>query len=365
MGDTTEIAWCDATFNPWIGCTKISSGCQNCYAAADMDQRRGRVKWGPNGTRSKTSADYWRKPLKWNRDAEKSGQRIKVFCASLADVFEDWGGPIVDAKEKVIWRIPSDFDNAKVHPLTMDHLRSDLFALIDQTPWLDWMLLTKRPENIRPMWVPGVDEGGFPQLQPLRHNVHLYYSASDQPSLESGIGELLACRDLTPTLGLSLEPLVGEIVLDAVVIRNTRGGVFETSPLRCDSCGYTPRDIAEQMDHHLCKGSGQRLDHVIIGGESGPNARPCNVAWIRSLVRQCRVAGTACFVKQLGAKPYQCIGSHDSSAASYGAPVDCRGNAGFGCEPIKTRDPKGGDPMEWHEEFRVRQFPKSFEGTAK
>src|SRR5690554_5739613 len=122
MGSKTNIEWCHYTFNPWIGCTKVHQGCTHCFAEADQDKRRGRVKWGPNGTRSKTSADYWKQPLKWNREAaagfllcpqcqklwpdtydasccdcgyeidqmEATPKRPRVFCASLADVFEDW-----------------------------------------------------------------------------------------------------------------------------------------------------------------------------------------------------------------------------------------------------------------------------------
>jgi protein gp37 len=80
MAETTGITWTDSTFNPWIGCTKIARGCAHCYAEADMDTRRGRVKWGPHGTRSRTSDAYWRQPLKWNREAAAAGVRRRVFC---------------------------------------------------------------------------------------------------------------------------------------------------------------------------------------------------------------------------------------------------------------------------------------------
>lgn len=92
MGDVTKIQWTDATFNPWVGCTKVAPGCANCYAEADMDKRRHFANWGPSGTRVRTSASNWKKPLSWNREAEKQSVRYRAFCASLADVFEEWNG---------------------------------------------------------------------------------------------------------------------------------------------------------------------------------------------------------------------------------------------------------------------------------
>ena len=89
MGEQTAISWTDHTFNPWIGCTKISAGCAHCYAETLMDKRMGKVQWGPQGLRVRTSAGNWKQPLRWNRKAEQDGVRRKVFCASLADVFED------------------------------------------------------------------------------------------------------------------------------------------------------------------------------------------------------------------------------------------------------------------------------------
>jgi protein gp37 len=129
MAEVTKIQWTDHTFNPWIGCSKVHAGCAHCYAEADMDTRRGRAKWGPQGTRSRTSDANWKLPLKWDRAAKLSLQsweyavqtavseydqvepyeRPRVFCASLADVFEAWDGPICDAKGNVWWYM----DNAE------------------------------------------------------------------------------------------------------------------------------------------------------------------------------------------------------------------------------------------------------------
>lgn len=118
MGATTEIAWCDATFNPWIGCTKVSDACDHCYAET-LAKRYGWAKWGAKEPRKMTSPANWRKPYQWDREAKAAGIRKRVFCASLADVF--------DAEVDDEWRVL-------------------LLEMILATPNLDWLLLTKRPQ---------------------------------------------------------------------------------------------------------------------------------------------------------------------------------------------------------------------------
>jgi protein gp37 len=249
----------------------------------------------------------------------------------------------------------------------MDDCRRELFATIDACPWLDFLLLTKRPGNIQRMWPSAVAVRGtcpqckqaegvhggcgcgllsarwLPEHRVRRPNVHIIYSASDQPSLEAGIGDLLKCRDLVPVLGLSLEPLIGPVDL-------VYGGISAV-PSTDGFVGH-PDGTGHKDD------GAPHVDWVIVGGESGHGARPCNVEWIRSIVRQCAEAGVPCFVKQLGSRPYRCIGGHDSPAASYGRLVDCRGGAGYGCEVLNLRDSKGGDWDEWTEDLRVRQWPE-------
>jgi protein gp37 len=133
MAEETRIAWTDATLNPWMGCEKVSAGCANCYAETLTTNRMGLSVWGRNGRRQRTSPQNWKKPLKWNRDAERAGHSLRVFCASLCDVFED-------------------------HPQA-NAWRPDLWDLIRRTPNLDWQLLTKRPEriedNLPPDWGAG------------------------------------------------------------------------------------------------------------------------------------------------------------------------------------------------------------------
>jgi protein gp37 len=132
MGEQTKIEWTDHTFNPWIGCQKVSPGCDHCYAEAMMDHRYHRVEWGPHGEGQRTSETNWKLPHRWAKQA--NGNRPRVFCALLANVFDN--------------KAPKEW-------------RSDLFSLIRDTPALDWLLLTKRPENIARMlpsdWRDGYD----------------------------------------------------------------------------------------------------------------------------------------------------------------------------------------------------------------
>jgi protein gp37 len=156
----------------------------------------------------------------------------------------------------------------------MDFVRRDFFALIDRTSNLDWLLLTKRPENVLRMW-PARDFGRATMQSVMdsadhpggyyRPNCWLLYSASDQASLDAGLPHLLACRDLVPVLGLSLEPLIGPVLIDL-----------------------------------------DGIDWVIVGGESGPGFRPMVIDWVRSIADQCAAAGVSCFIKQdCGRKPGQ------------------------------------------------------------
>jgi len=318
MAENTKISWATHTFSPWIGCSKVASGCANCYAEA-MAGRLG-VTWGANGTRRRTAQSTWKQVERWNRQAahaaEKQLQFVRDKCRngiavgrpklfpSLCDPFEDFDRPVFDLQSPVN------------HVGYMDDVRRDFFALIDRTPNLDWLLLTKRPQNIRRMWPDpeGFVIGGSTSLR--RENIWLLYSASDQQSLEAGYGHLRLCRDLVPVLGLSLEPLVG------------------------------PIDFAALKLHML-----HDIDWVIVGGESGPRARPCNVDWIQSIVRQCREAGVPCFVKQLGDAPeVRCDDRHWSRNPS----GSCDDNS---CRKIVLSARKGGDPSEWPKDLRVREFP--------
>ena len=131
MGKTTGISWTDHTFNPWWGCVKVSPGCQRCYAETwDKAKGGGISHWGPTAPRRFFGDKHWAEPLAWNRAAERDGVRRRVLCGSMCDVFEH-------------------------RPDLGDH-RFCLYSLIEQTPMLDWLLLTKRPENVMdfvPEWI--------------------------------------------------------------------------------------------------------------------------------------------------------------------------------------------------------------------
>src|SRR5690606_27810700 len=127
------IAWTDYTFNPWLGCTKVSAGCDNCYAETLARNRMGLRIWGQDAERRPTSAAYWKKPVRWNKDAKEAGERRRVFCGSMCD-----------------W--------AEKNPVA-ERIRPKLWDLIRETPWLDWMMLTKRPGRIARCLPPDWGEG--------------------------------------------------------------------------------------------------------------------------------------------------------------------------------------------------------------
>jgi protein gp37 len=175
MAGNTKIEWTDHTFNPWVRCTKASPGCDNCYAEALMDKRFRRVTWG--GERRRTSQSAWHEPRVWNRRAAEDGRPHRVFCASVADVFDN--------------QVPEEW-------------RTGLFALIAETPHLTWMLLTKRPQNIRKM-LPATWDSGWP-------NVWLGTTTENQVEAERRI-PLLQAIPATVRF-LSAEPLLEAITPD-------------------------------------------------------------------------------------------------------------------------------------------------------
>lgn len=229
--ENTEISWTHNTFNPWIGCEKVSAACKHCYAEAfshryNQTGKRGLPLWGTpqSSDRRLTSEANWKLPPRWNREARKAGQRTRVFCASLADVFED-------RSELVPWR-------------------ERLFNLVDATPALDWLLLTKRPQNIAAMY-----PRSWSQRPP--QNVWFGTTVEDRKAL-ARIDHL---RAVPATVRfLSVEPLLedlGELDL--------RG-----------------------------------IDWVIVGGESGHGARPMRPEWARSVRDQCIAQNVRFHFKQWG-----------------------------------------------------------------
>ena len=231
----STIEWTDYTFNPWQGCFKVSEGCNHCYAETIAHRFTTERIWGPPQTtqRKFQSAKYWNEPMKWNSKAEKDGRRYRVFCASMADVFE--ANPAIDNERARLW------------------------TLIEQTPHLDWLLLTKRPQNVMRM-IPEHWRSLLPK------NVWIGTSVENQHWADVRIPLLL---DIPVRIRfLSCEPLLGPVDLISAV---ERGG--------CDL-----RD--------------GRIDWVIAGAESGPKARPMHLDWVREIRDQCEEAKVSFFFKQ-------------------------------------------------------------------
>lgn len=352
MAANSKIEWTDHTFNPWRGCQHASladgtphPACDNCYAEA-MSKRNPATLgvWGPGGTRVLASDDQWKQPRKWNREAEKAGVRQRVFCASLADVFEDWTGPMHNSKGVVL----SHVEGACEVLDGMDSVRRRLFELIDATPWLDWLLLTKRPENIRRMWCSHRNTDGLPPSNLHRPNVWLGTSVSDQATADELVPRLLACRDLVPTLFLSAEPLLG--VID---MRQWFGPQSEGQWLNTVECGHASQRYG--------------LNWVIVGGESGSHARAMHPTWARDLRDQCAADGVPYFLKQWGEwVPKQHHGLKSAGGKEWGTvcangsffpqttPFNGHDDDGFGGEAVMYRVGKQAagrllDGREWNE----------------
>jgi len=339
MAENSKIAWTYSTFNPWIGCSKVHEGCTHCYAES-LAKRTGKAVWGVNGTRSKTSDKNWREPIKWDAEATFAQERRRVFCASLADVFEDWDGEVLNYDGtahytsddgRLDMQPSATFKNADsdgYHYTTLNDVRAKLFRLIDQTPSLDWLLLTKRPENIRRMWprTPGLSPQHPGSLQEAeeclyRDNVWLGTSISSDKS-SGGVEHLRKARDLSPVLFLSAEPLLGRLGLEHC-------GAINRVLERCSGC-QTLRNGEPACPGHETFVS--NVDQVIIGvesrgshlgslGEFQDERDWCYAASM--LVMQCQAAGIAPFVKQI---------------------------------PVKGK--LSHDPADWPEALRVREFPE-------
>ena len=288
MAETTGIAWTDSTFNPWIGCTKVSvaesggGGCDDCYAEA-MDNRfrwSGATHWGAGVPRMRTSATYWREPLTWNRNAAASGKPWRVFCASLADVFDN--------------EVPEQW-------------RRDLFNLIEDTPALTWLLLTKRiglAAKMIPAFPSQYSEGTWP-------NVWLGATIVNQMEADRDVPKLLA----TPAAVrfVSYEPALGPV------------------------------------DWSRFPG----IDWIIVGGASRQRkpAPPFDPDTARRTIKQCRQIGAAPFVKQLGSNI-----ETSGCGPVWTAKLDDTGKGYF---RAILKDRAGADPTEWPEDLRVQEFPSS------
>lgn len=339
MSDNTKIEWADSTFNPWIGCRKVSPGCENCYMFARQH------RFGKKGTdRIRTTPATWRNPVKWN-----AGGGI---CAECGTEIKHVGGGMGDCSCGAIGSGPGEWRHRRVFPSLCDWLDpevpadwlADFLNLIRNTPRLTWLLLTKRPEKfherifaVRDMFWTGnlpyteeadargrfVDE--WAQGRPP-HNVWVGTSVESQEYADQRIPELL--RIPAALRFLSVEPLMG--ALDLL-------GCFTTAQREA---GF--------------------VQWVIVGGESGPKARLCHVDWIRGVVRQCKAAKVPVFVKQLGSfANVRNDGEDERQWPGNSVPFDDRYEPAFQGEtaPLRFIHPKGGDISEWPEDLRVRELP--------
>lgn len=256
MGAVTGIEWTDKTFNLWTGCEQVGPGCDHCYAAA-WAKRAGRPElWA--GERRLTTEANRRQPLKWNQTRHPSGRRWRVFGGSLMDPFDN---QVPEAWRTSLWDLVRECDN------------------------LTWIFVTKRIGNATRMLPADWGDGWS--------HVWLLATVCTQAEADRDVPKLL---DTPATVrGVSIEPMLGPVRLKGIP-----GGPDDDEDVRIDALeGHyftSPRqEIGTPMP---------RLDWVIVGGESGPGRRHCEVEWIESLAAQCAAAGTACFVKQdMGARP--------------------------------------------------------------
>lgn len=311
MAENSKIQWCDNTFNPWRGCQKISEGCKFCYAERGSG-RNPKVlgKFGPEetgGTRVLAAEAQWKEPLKWNARCEKNGKIELVFCASLADVFEEWRGQMQDHKEQKLWRLP-DAKNEQLCmpgwampyyepdeeglPYNLDYARRRLFWLIRGTPHLRWLLLAKRADNIAKM----MPAGDWP-------NVWMGVSVENQEHAWR-VDALKEAPQNFARKFISYEPALGPLTL----WENLEG-----------------------------------IDWVIMGGESGGEARECNVNWYRAMIAQCRAVGAYPFVKQMGKVAITGPAADDPTSRLR---LSLLGDPGH-----------GGEMEDWPADLRIREIP--------
>lgn len=321
MGANSGIAWTHHTFNPWWGCTKVSPGCKNCYAEKFATVRRKLPIWGADAPRKIASEAMWRQPLLWNRRAAEKGVRERVFCASMADVFEDYQGPdwseVLDA-------------------------RTRLWDLIEATPSLDWLLLTKRPDNAAEMlmakwgwhlWPEDaesevVERGNMQMIkipQPVMSGLSL------PPNLWFGITVEDQEQAEKRLLHLRAIPAVVKFVSYEPALEYVDFGKWLRSSLRTavSNDDYASLSLSSVLVPDTF------IDWLIVGGESSTGARPFNPAWANQVVEQCKAAQTPVFVKQFGSNP------------------TLRSGSGWG--PVTA--PKGDDMSEWPAQLRVREVP--------
>lgn len=397
MAEHSSIEWTHHTFNPWRGCAKVHAGCTHCYAERNVGVKMQGIAWGEvwqGGQRVVAADSAWHAPLRWAREAARAGERRRVFCASLADVLEvprepdtwpsSWSAERIREASNSVIETGNALASARVRlfdTIRASHLRcgscrkvrfhrafepgfSSWLARADNRGGvcpataggclratdggLDWLLLTKRPGS---WWLVPED------VRPL---VSLGTSISDQKTADEWVPRLLASEGFRLRF-LSVEPLTGPVNLRGLLM-----SPLIPDPARC-ACGHghgftrCPNygGVGERCHYRGCPcpgfrkalGSRTGIHWVIIGGESGPKARPCNGEWVEDLVRQCREAGVPCFLKQLGAAFADARGGIAGRALN--VPSDAAALVSR-----RLADWKGGNMAEWPAHLRVRELPE-------
>ena len=328
----TSIEWTDATWNPVRGCGRVSRGCEHCYAEgvarrfAGAGQpyeglvrldREGKPKAQWNGT-VRFVPEHLADPMRWRKPR-------RVFVNSMSDLFHE--------------------------SLSFDQIAA-VFGVMAASPRHTFQVLTKRPERAREFftWIASNDRCWRPDevaqlaarahvgdvvLHPIKGtlrewpwplpNVWLGVSVEDQATADERIPVLLTLP--AAVRWVSYEPALGPVDFSRVKVPDAPSPPFHATAL------------------HAFRGFGACLDWIVVGGESGPGARPFDVAWARSTIEQCRAAGVPVFVKQLGACPVRTFGSLDAPGI-------------YAPEHVRLRHHKGGDMSEWPEDLRVREFSR-------
>lgn len=292
MGRNTAISWCHHTFNIWWGCSKVSPGCENCYAAA-LDKRIGGDNWKAKGPRRFFGDKHWRQPLAWNELAVAVGERHRVFCSSMADVFERHPDVGVDADQTAA--------------------RFRLWNLIERTPNLDWLLLTKRPENIRRM---------IPETWKTSPRPNVWYGTTVEDQKRAR-GRLRSLAEVPAVVRfLSCEPLL-ECVDPVQAVGEPTEDDWESADLfDLDEEHHEEFIQAQELSGDWQDGDelvinpehmewrrariyraqmvtfGRLFKWLIAGCESGHHARPCQVEWLRYLRDLCLRCDVKFFLKQ-------------------------------------------------------------------
>lgn len=333
MGTETKIVWCHHTYNDWIGCTRVSEGCANCYGET-LAKRYRWAEWGPGKPRRMKSENTRGELERWDRAARKRGVRERVFVMSLAD----WADTEVP-----------------------DAVRDVLFDRLDALTNLDVLLLTKRIN----------DAAVYLRVRYAGRQIPAHFwmgvTVENQARADERISRLLELkRELGISIAwLSMEPLLEAVSLESILypqpgeprhrVDVIRGGYWNAKGVV--ACG--PSAGLGELRGGFTNHSGMAtIDWIVVGGESGAKTRPFDMQWARDLRDECASAATRFFFKQAGSKPRSLIDAvGDRSEADLELPNNAWVNHPMDCVEWEFKHRAGADPSEWPGDLRVQQFP--------